>query len=172
MERTMIIKDMEHYEKMRDSGASPEEIYCDAMNKYGKDASFMYLMRHIFHVSIQQARQLIHSGEECWYQEYILPRYRVMRNNDATPHEIYLTAKLQETDDPFICLRVLSSLFDLNQFEFKEVIIQANGLANSLKEHQEAVAVWVRMTHVTFNYCSTPSHQIHRTSFGNTLHCL
>ncbi len=56
-----------------------------------------------------------------------------------TPHDLYRQV-LAETGDRITAIRLIRERFGLDLTQAKEVMIQAEGWANSLKEHQDELA--------------------------------
>jgi hypothetical protein len=65
-----------------------------------------------------------------------LSEYERMRDEGATPQEVYLSARNQGVDQ-ITGIRILRSIFNLDLLGAKEITIQARGWANSLDEYQE-----------------------------------
>jgi hypothetical protein len=63
-------------------------------------------------------------------------KYESMRDKGASPKEVYRAAKADSLD-PITVLRLLRRVFSLSLSQAKEVTVIAEGLANSLEEHQE-----------------------------------
>jgi ribosomal protein L7/L12 len=59
--------------------------------------------------------------------------------HDATPHEVYLQV-LASRGDRIAAIRTIREQFGLNLAQAKEVMLQAEGIASSLDEHQERIA--------------------------------
>jgi hypothetical protein len=135
----MLITDTSEYEQMRDTGATPEQVYWAAKTKYGSAGSYLYLLHHVFHLSAPEARQLIREGEEYGFQHELLPSYVMMRASGSTPHQIYLHAK-QRGLELALRMRILRAVFDFTLLQVKEVIIQAEKLAPSLEDYEEKLA--------------------------------
>ena len=65
-------------------------------------------------------------------------KYMEMKENGASPHEVYYAA-IKDMVDPITMYRLLRSVFHLSLIEAKEIIIVAEGEANSLLEHQDKI---------------------------------
>ena len=66
-------------------------------------------------------------------------KYESMRDKGALPPDVYLAAKADGLDSITV-LRLLRKVFSFSLLQAKEVMVTAQGLANSLEEHQEKLA--------------------------------
>ena len=66
-------------------------------------------------------------------------KYENMRDKGARPTDVYRMAAA-DGFDPITVLRLLRKVFSLSLLQAKEVMVTAQGSANSLDEHQEKLA--------------------------------
>jgi ribosomal protein L7/L12 len=64
-------------------------------------------------------------------------KYQEMREDGATPVEVYLAAKYNDNGHEIECLQMLRSVFNLSLKAAKEVSVTAKSSTKSLEEYQE-----------------------------------
>jgi hypothetical protein len=62
--------------------------------------------------------------------------YEQMRDSGVSSHDVYKQGQLHDLDR-FALIRMLRSVFSLGLGQAKEVMLQADGIASSLSEHEE-----------------------------------
>ena len=64
--------------------------------------------------------------------------YESLRNDGATPDDVYLKAKA-DGHDSLDCIRMLRAVFNLDLNRAKEITVQAEGTTQSLDDYQETL---------------------------------
>lgn len=119
------MEDLSKYERMFNAGASPEQIYAAAKLDHGDNFSYIRLIRQLLGVTKPEAIEIIDRGKAYFFEEHILPQYVEMRENGASPQEVYLALEdegVQKLDR----IRIVKAVFELTFAEVKEVSIQAS----------------------------------------------
>ena len=66
-------------------------------------------------------------------------RYEKMKGNDASPENVYREA-VKDGVDPITRIRLIRAVFSLSPGQAKEVVVRAEGEAESLDQHQTKIA--------------------------------
>ena len=66
-------------------------------------------------------------------------KYEKMRDEGASEHAVYLQAREDGLPYLFDSIRMLREVFDVDLGRAKEITLQADGVANSLAEHQQSL---------------------------------
>lgn len=121
----------EMYRKMKDEGNGPEEIFVRIM--YLRYEDRIKTIMNVFNLSGDDAHAVAKNALSQLFRKYL-----VMKEQGATPLEVYLEAK--KDGHPFhIYIDIAGYVFNLTFFEAKDIVVQGDRVAVNLEDYQRKV---------------------------------
>jgi hypothetical protein len=65
-------------------------------------------------------------------------KYELMKRSGSSPTQVYLES-VRDNVDNITRIRLIRSVFSLSMREYKEVWVRAEGIAESLEQHEENI---------------------------------